>query len=346
MVLAAGGFTLSGRHEMAWRVFYSYSHKDSDLRERLGTFLAPLRQSGKIVDWHDRKIEPGSNWQTDISTQLNSAHLIVFLVSPDFLNSEYCLGVEVENALHRKKNGAVKVAPILVRECLWEESVFSQLQMIPRDAKPLLSSSGQSIDEAFKTVAKEIRDLVAGPLPSSPTSTAKERNLDQLQASLDLVRQQIRSYARLYERTRLRMRASNERTARMEEIASHMRALATAAYPLLDEFVRSPFPGERLAAITIMQVFGAEQYLGFLVNVVGSEKPFVGYHATKALRFAVDSLDPSVYPRLLEALDEAGMKLERAAVGFDADRQTELREAKAQIRRNIASLSSMSENYD
>jgi hypothetical protein len=331
---------------MVWRTFYSYSHKDSDLRERLGTFLGPLRQSGKIVDWHDRKIEPGSNWQRAISAQLESSNLIVFLVSPDFLNSEYCLGVEVENALLRVKYGSVKVVPILVRDCLWEESVFSELQMLPRDARAILSSSRQSTDEAFKEVAKEIRDIVVGPFPSASTLSVEERNLGQLETSLTLVRQQTRSYARLYERTRLRMPPSSERTARMEEIANHMRALATASYPLLDEFVRSPFPGERLAAITIMQVFAAEQYLEFLVNLVGSEKPFVGYHAIKALRFAVDSVDPSVYPRLSEALDEAGTKLESADVGFDTDRQTLLREANAQIRTNIAALSGGLENYD
>src|SRR4051812_26740753 len=108
---------------MAWRVFYSYSHKDGALREQLGTFLAPLRQSGKIEDWHDRKIEPGSNWHTEISTQIETANLIVFLISPDFFGSEYCLGVEVEKALQRLKTGAVKVMPVLLRECLWEESV-------------------------------------------------------------------------------------------------------------------------------------------------------------------------------------------------------------------------------
>jgi len=68
-------------------------------------------------------------------------------------------------------------------------------------------------------------------------------------------------------------------------------------------------PGERLAAITILQVFAAEQHLKFLVSLVESEKPFVGYHAMKALRFAVDSLEPSVYPKLSEALEEAGVKL-------------------------------------
>jgi len=90
------------------------------------------------------------NWQTEISTQLEAAHLIIFLVSPDFLGSEYCLEVEVENAFRRVKEGAAKVVPILVRDCLWEESIFSELQMIPRDAKAILSSSYRSTDEAFK----------------------------------------------------------------------------------------------------------------------------------------------------------------------------------------------------
>ena len=79
---------------MAWRVFYSYSHKDAELRERLATYLAPLKQQQKIIEWHDRKIEPGANLDTEINAQLESAHLILFLLSADFLASEYCFGVE------------------------------------------------------------------------------------------------------------------------------------------------------------------------------------------------------------------------------------------------------------
>jgi hypothetical protein len=46
---------------MTWRVFYSYSHKDSELRAQLGTYLAPLRHKGKLSDWYDRQITPGAN---------------------------------------------------------------------------------------------------------------------------------------------------------------------------------------------------------------------------------------------------------------------------------------------
>src|SRR5436190_13869850 len=111
---------------MTWRVFYSYSHKDTELRAQLGTYLAPLKHKGKISDWYDRQITPGANWQNEISDQLEGANLILFLITADFLNSEYCLGVEVQTALRRVQEGTARVIPILLRECLWQESVFSE----------------------------------------------------------------------------------------------------------------------------------------------------------------------------------------------------------------------------
>jgi hypothetical protein len=329
---------------MGWRVFYSYSHKNADLRDRLGIYLAPLKHQKKIVEWHDRKIEPGSNWETEISTQLEVAHLIVFLLSADFLASEYCFGVEVEKAFTRLKLGQVKVVPILLKPCLWEESRFSGLQIIPRDAKAI--TSWASPEEAFKDVAKEISSMVneAPPLPSEPSSERGEGH--RFDSSLDLVRGQVRSYAHLYEKTRQRMRPSNERTDRMEQIFEKMRALATASYPLLDELANSPSPGDRLAAVAILQVFATEKFFPFLLGLIGSEKPFVGYHATRALHFAVGSLDPHVYPQLLETIQNAQTALKTASVGFDSGGQTVLRAAEQELHATIESLAVPPAGYD
>ena len=107
---------------MAWQVFYSYSHEDAELRQKLGAHLATLKHQGKMVEWHDRKIKPGSDWSAEISAQLQSAHLVLLLISADFLNSEYCFGIEVEQAFERLKLGEVTVVPILLRPCLWERS--------------------------------------------------------------------------------------------------------------------------------------------------------------------------------------------------------------------------------
>lgn len=329
---------------MAWRVFYSYSHKDADLRERLGTYLAPLKQQLKISEWHDRKIEPGANWDTEIKAELGAADLILLLVSADFLASEYCFGAEVEKALVRLKRGEVKVVPVLLKPCLWEESRFSELQIIPRDARAI--TSWASVDEALKDVASEIRKLVSEPPPTQPQSSSSAHEPHRFDSSLALVRGQIRSYANLYERTRQRMRASSERTQRMEQIFQKMCGIATASYPLLDELVGSPSPGERLAAVAILQAFAAERLLPFLVRLVGSEKPFVGYHAAKALHFAVGAMDSTVYPQLLNAIHEAQAALKSASVGFDSDRQTVLRAAEKELRKTITALSAPAEKHD
>lgn len=327
---------------MGWRVFYSYSHKDAELRDRLGTYLTPLVQQKKIAEWHDRRIEPGADWETQISNQLESANLILLLVSADFLASEYCFGVEVEKALARLKSDEVKVVPILLKPCLWKESRFCDLQIIPRDAKAVMSWS--SPEEAFTEVADEISKLVSTS-PPSPSET-KHTEPHRFDSSLDLVRGQVRTYANLYERTRQRMRPSDSRTRAMEQIFDKMRMLANASYPLLDELAVSPSPGERLAAIAILQVFASEQFLPFLVKLVGSEKPFVGYHAIRALHFAVGSSDPRVYPQLTSAINEAKAKLKSADVGFDTDRQTVLRKAEEELQATIKSFAIPSATND
>jgi hypothetical protein len=328
---------------MAWRVFYSYSHKDGELRGRLATYLGPLTRQGKIVSWHDRDIRPGADWNAEISDQLETADLILFLVSEHFLDSDYCFGVEVEAALSRLKRGDVSVVPVLLKPCLWQESRFSQLQFVPRDAKPIMSS--RSPDDAFAEVAREIGEIVS-QLPPARVVATTDAVTPMSGRSIDLVRRQIASYAQLYERTRQRMQPSSERTHRMEQIFEKMRAAALASYPLLDELSASPSPGERLAAVAILEVFASEEYLPYLVTLIGSEKPFVGYHAAKAIQFAVGAFDAKAYDKLMGAIQQGTNALQTAHVGFDTNRQRTLRAAEEELRGHMAALAAPPSNYD
>lgn len=324
---------------MAWQTFYSYAHRDEEARDRLAVYLAPLRHNGRIVEWHDRKIEPGTDWNASISSRLDSANLVLMLLSPDFLASDYCFGVEVERCMTRLKKGNLKVVPILTRPCLWEDSPFSALQIIPKDARPISTCS--SPEEAWKEVALSISKLVAGvpPAPQVRADGAKARNIAAVGELDELVREQVRAYARLYERTRQRMTAGDARTRRMEMVFQGMKSIALAAYPLLSELAESPFPGERLAAVAILEVVGSEAHLPFLVNMLASEKPFAGFHAAQALRFAVSALEPGCYTSLAESLSAAQESLRSAHIGFDTDRSRVLDAAQAELRENIAVLS-------
>jgi hypothetical protein len=114
--------------------------------------------------------------------------------------------------------------------------------------------------------------------------------------------------------------------------------LAPASYPLLADLARSPSPGERLAAVAILQVFAAREFLPFLVQLVGAEKPFVGYHAAKALQFAAGALDPGAYPLLLTAIKDAQAALMSASEGLDSGRQVVLRAGEEDLQKTLQAL--------
>ncbi|MGI0492256.1 toll/interleukin-1 receptor domain-containing protein [Alkalinema pantanalense CENA528] len=69
-------------------VFFSYSHKDEKLRDRLEPHLAMLKRDRVIQTWHDRKISAGTEWAQAIDDNLNTAGIILLLISADFLASD------------------------------------------------------------------------------------------------------------------------------------------------------------------------------------------------------------------------------------------------------------------
>jgi hypothetical protein len=146
-------------------LFYSYCHKDEALRKKLEASLSLLRRQDVIREWHDRRIEPGTEWSGQIDHYLDAADVILLLVSTDFLASDFCYGVEMKQALERHDAGTVRVIPVILRPCDWRSAPFGKLQSLPKDGKPV--TAWKSRDEAFTDVAHGIRRVVQG-LTSRP----------------------------------------------------------------------------------------------------------------------------------------------------------------------------------
>src|ERR1044072_3272180 len=138
----------------AVRVFFSYAHEDQELRDRMEEHLSILKRQGIISTWHDRKIGVGREWAKGIDEELEAAHIILLLISPAFINSEYCYGVEMDRAMKRHQRGEALVVPIILRPVLWESAPFGKLQALPTDAKPV--TKWRDRNEAFKDVAEGI----------------------------------------------------------------------------------------------------------------------------------------------------------------------------------------------
>ncbi len=161
----------------AVEVFYSYSHKDEKLRDELEKSLTMLKREGIITGWHDRKIGGGDEWAGEIDEHINSARIILLLISTDFLASDYCYDIEVKRAMERHEAGEALVIPVILRPVDWSSAPFGKLQGFPKDAKPI--TKWKNRDEAFKDVALGIRKVAeklraegsgAGPTPVAPAA--------------------------------------------------------------------------------------------------------------------------------------------------------------------------------
>jgi TIR domain len=142
------------------KIFYSYAHEDEHLRKKLETHLGLLQQQGLITAWHDRRISAGKEWMNEISSHLDTAQIILLLISSSFLASKYCYGSEMMQALERHNAGVARVIPIILRPVDWRDAPFSKLQALPTDGKPVTGRGWHNRDEAFADVAQGIRKVV------------------------------------------------------------------------------------------------------------------------------------------------------------------------------------------
>jgi len=85
---------------------------------------------------------------------MESADIILLLISPDFMNSDYCYSTEIIRTIERHNERSAVVIPILLRPTFWRNASFAEVQMLPTDAKPLTSWSNR--DEAFMDIAVHI----------------------------------------------------------------------------------------------------------------------------------------------------------------------------------------------
>ena len=155
---------------MPVKIFCCYAHEDEPLLKKLKTHLFPLQRAGLVDVWYDRDISAGTDWEQQIKERLNTAHIILLLVSPDFMASDYCYSIEMQRALERHEQGEAHVIPIILRPVYWQD-VLGKLQALPTDAIPVMSSGWHYQDEAFFNVTEGIRKVVVEVMSSLPPSS-------------------------------------------------------------------------------------------------------------------------------------------------------------------------------
>ncbi len=149
------GFTKLGPLE----VFCCYAREDREMLIQLKKHLAPLQKQGLITIWSDIDLGAGTDWEKTLHQHLESADIILLLISADFMNSDYCYSTELRRAIERHDQGDAMVIPVLLRSTFWQNAPFAKLQMAPTDAKPVTGWSDR--DEAFYDIVTHINRVVS-----------------------------------------------------------------------------------------------------------------------------------------------------------------------------------------
>lgn len=140
-------------------VFVSCCHADEAWKDQLVKHLRVF--DGALSIWDDRQIVLGQDWRAEIARALTTASAAVLLVSVDFLTSRFILDEEVPALLRRQQAEGLRIFPVIVGACAWDELPWlSALQVRPRDGRPLELHTRAEANAALASIAKEIGGLL------------------------------------------------------------------------------------------------------------------------------------------------------------------------------------------
>ncbi len=141
------------------KLFISYSSKNSEFIKRFVTHLEVLRSSGTIEPWYDRMIESGTKWDDSIHVEMRKSDVIIFLLSPDFLATEYIMKTEIPMAIDQMKNDLSKFFFIELQPCGWKRTEIRHYQQTDdpdEAAKNVLLIGQPDNDEQWNKVIDQL----------------------------------------------------------------------------------------------------------------------------------------------------------------------------------------------
>lgn len=174
------------------KVFFSYSHKDERFREQLETHLSMLKREGLIKPWHKRMITAGDEWKGQIDEHLDTADIVLLLITANFLASDYCYNIQMIRAIERHKIGEALVLPIILTPVEgWEHSPFAKLQLLPEDGKPVTKWDNRN--EAYTNIAQGIRRAIESLLQSKSIDSSKEISNGDVEAIYETLPEEVKA---------------------------------------------------------------------------------------------------------------------------------------------------------
>jgi hypothetical protein len=145
-------------------LFICYAHANERTVRQLIPSLKVLAKRRYIAPWRDTDLVAGEDWDDTIKGRLSNARVILFMVSRDFLASEYITEQERPLAMRLREEKKAVVVPVILSPCGWREEDFARLEKLPRKDEPVSSFSPRDnawflVEEGIKKAVEQVRKL-------------------------------------------------------------------------------------------------------------------------------------------------------------------------------------------
>ena len=138
-------------------MFLSCSDEDEELLEELLQHLSSLMREGRIICRYRHQVRAGGEWREQAKRELDAAEIILLLVSPSFVASDYCYGEEAVQAMLRQRSGRAQVIPVIVRPVEWRQLIFGGLKSLPEGESISMWSNKE---EALANIVQGVRTVI------------------------------------------------------------------------------------------------------------------------------------------------------------------------------------------
>ncbi|MEM7087222.1 MAG: patatin-like phospholipase family protein [Bacteroidota bacterium] len=142
------------------KIFVSYSHDDRNWMLKMRNYLKSVERFEGIKAWDDLAIKAGDEWNREIEKALATTKVAVFLVTQNFLASEFIQEKEMGYFLEISKKENVPIIWVAVSSSLYEITPLKHIQCANDPEKPLDSLSEAEQNATLTNISKQIVQLM------------------------------------------------------------------------------------------------------------------------------------------------------------------------------------------
>jgi len=163
------------------KIFFSYAHEDREYLNEFKDYIKIFERNELVEQWDDNELVVGEKWDSKIKDKIYSADIVIFLLSASSLASDYIYNHELKIAFELNEMDEVYVIPIIIKDCLWNMTEFSEFQILPLEGKAV--NSWRLKEEAWTSVARGLKKAIDNIIVAKQESV-KDIELENVESSL------------------------------------------------------------------------------------------------------------------------------------------------------------------